>query len=62
MHYFLDSVQSMISVGPRSFFNTIQVSIMRNSHLLIPNKVWVVDGLFVFDTLWVYIPCKNLHT
>ena len=26
------------------------------------NRVWVFDGVFVFDIIQVYIPCKNLHT
>ena len=21
-----------------------------------------IDGISVFDTLWVYVPCKHLHT
>jgi len=25
-------------------------------------RVWVFDIIFDSDTIWVYIPCKNLHT
>ena len=25
-------------------------------------KVWKFDDVFHFDTIWVYILCKNLHT
>ena len=28
----------------------------------ITNTVWVLDGIFVFDTIHVHIPCKDLHT
>ena len=26
------------------------------------SREWVFDGVCVCDTIWVYIPCKNLHT
>ena len=26
------------------------------------SRVWVFENILVFDTIWVYIPCKNLHT
>ena len=26
------------------------------------NRLWVVDDIFAFDIIQVYILCKNLHT
>jgi hypothetical protein len=26
------------------------------------NRVWVSKGVFCFHAIWVYIPCKNMHT
>ena len=31
-------------------------------HVFYTNRVWVFDCIFAFDTIRVYIPCKNLHT
>ena len=45
-----------------SFFTTIRVSIMRISHFFDTSRVWRFDGTFVFNTIWVYKPYKNLHT
>ena len=45
-YYCLYSVLVIIRISP--FFNT--------------SKGWVFDGVFVFDAMWVYIQCKNLHT
>ena len=42
--------------------DTIQISIMRVLHFLIPVGYGDLTVFFVPDTIWVYIPCKNLHT
>ena len=26
------------------------------------SMVWIFDSIFFWDTIWVYIPCNNLHT
>ena len=25
-------------------------------------RVWIFDGILVFDVIHVYIPCKGIHT
>ena len=44
-----------------SCFDMIGVSIMVISKFPITNKVRRFVGIFVFNTIQVYIPCKNLH-
>ena len=41
-------------------FTHLQATMTIFPHRAVPNRVWVFDGIFVFDTIWVYIPCKNL--
>ena len=60
MVYFLDVCTSVGLV--LSFWDIIWISKMRISHYFDTSRVWVVDGIFVSDTHWVYIPCMNPHT
>ena len=41
------------------YFYTIWIFVMRSS--LYTNRIWVIVNSFVFATIWVYIPCKNLQ-
>jgi hypothetical protein len=45
-----------------SVSDTIWESIMTILQFFDTSRVWIIDGIFGFDTIWVYIPCKNLHT
>ena len=40
-----------------SLFNMIWVFVMRISPIFDTSRIWVFEGIVVFDTLQVYIPC-----
>ena len=42
--------------------NVVETNVELVSFFFNTNRIWVFDGIFVFDTIWVYIPCMNLHT
>lgn len=44
------------------FFYTVRLSMLRSSHLFNTIRVWLFHILFVFDTIQIYLPSKNLHT
>lgn len=45
-----------------SFCDTIWITIMRTSHVLIPVGNGCLNGICVLDTIQVYVPCKDVHT
>ena len=59
--HLLGKCKSML-VWYHLFWPTIQVSIMRISLFFDTSRILVFDGAFIFNTIQVYISCKNFHT